>query len=262
MATKTPSSDVKQPGHVVHTEPTPKWLRVVAGGQTVADSHNALIMFEAGHTPVYYFPIDDVRMEYFEASDHTTHSPYLGDARFWTLRVGDKVEANAMWNYPQQADDGPAIQDHVAFVWDAMDAWFEENEEVYVHARDPYKRVDILPSTRHVKVLLDGETIAETHNPTLLFETGLPVRYYIPKTVIRLDLLRPSDRVTRCPYKGAASYYSVQTGERLHQDLVWYYTYPTNESSGIKGLACFFNERAGIYVDGEPLVRPQTKWSK
>lgn len=215
-------------------------------------------MFETGRTPVYYFPVADVKTEYFEPSEHTTHSPVLGDARFWTLKVGDKTEENAMWSYPS----GPGIEDYVAFVWGAMDAWFEENDEVYVHARDPYKRIDVLPSTRHVKIVVDGETVAETHNPTLLFETGLPVRYYIPKMDIRLDLLEPSDRVTRCPYKGAASYYSVQTGERLHKDLVWCYTYPTNESAGIRGLACFYNERAEIFVDGELLERPKTKWSK
>lgn len=262
MATQTQSSDVTQPVGVVRTEPTPKWIRVVAGGHVIADSRKALILFETKRIPVYYFPMEDVRMEYFEPTGHTADSPHLGSASFWTLKAGDKTEANAMWNYPDPMDDGPALQDYVAFEWDAMDAWFEENEQVYVHARDPHKRVDVISSTRHVKVIVDGETIAETHNPTLLFEAGMPVRYYIPKMDVRLDLLQVSDRVTRCPYKGEASYYSVQTGERLHEDLVWYYTYPTAEAGGIKGLLCFFNERADIHVDGEQQERPHTNWSK
>ena len=261
--TQASARETRNPDHHVWVEPSPKWVRGIAGGQVIVDSKRALLLRETGHTPVYYFPMDDVRMEWFEPTDHATHCPYKGDARYWTLKLGERVEKNVIWSYPERIEeDDPDLAGYVAFYWDKVDAWFEENDQVYVHARDPYKRVDVIPSTRHVKVSVDGETVAETDSPTLLFETGLPVRYYIPKMDTRLDKLEPSDRVTRCPYKGEAHYYSVRTGERLHQDLVWYYTYPTNESSGIKGFLCFFNERADIEVDSVALERPKTKWSK
>jgi uncharacterized protein (DUF427 family) len=218
----------------------------------IADSKRVLLLRETGTIPVYYFPMEDVRMDVFTQTDRATHCPYKGDASYWTLKIGDRVEENAIWSYPVPIDDDARkLVGHVAFYWDKVDSWFEENEQIYVHARDPYKRIDVIPSTRHVQVMLDGETVADTHAPTLLFETGMPVRYYLPQMDVRLDLLEPSDRVTRCPYKGEAHYHSVKTGERLHQDLVWHYTYPTNEATGIKGYLCFFNERAEIIVDGE-----------
>jgi uncharacterized protein (DUF427 family) len=129
-----------------------------------------------------------------------------------------------------------------------MDAWFEEDEEVFVHARDPYTRVDILASSRHIRVEVDGTTLAETVKPTLLFETGHPVRYYLPKTDVRMDLLTPSDRVTRCPYKGQAEYWSLRDADR--PDVAWSYRMPLPESQKIAGLICFYPDKVDIYVDG------------
>ena len=261
--TQAPERGVRQPGHRVWVEPSARWVRGVANGEVVVDSKRALLLHETGSLPAYYFPMDDVRMELFEPTDHATRCPYKGDASYWTLKVGDLVVENAVWSYPERLDEeSPDLSGYVAFYWNKIDAWFEESQQVFGHARDPYHRVDVIPSSRHVKVVLDGETVAETHNPTLLFETNLPVRYYLPIMDVRLELLRPSDRTTLCPYKGEAGYYSVQTAERLHQDLVWYYRYPTSESSAIKGLVCFFNERADLFVDGEPIERPTTRWSK
>ena len=260
---QTETRRARDPDQHVWVETSPKWVRGIAEGQVIVDSKRAVLLHETGHIPVYYFPMEDVRMELFEPTDRTTQCPYKGEARYWTLKVGERVEKNAIWSYPKRLEEEDAdLSGYVAFYWDKIDAWFEENEQVYVHARDPYKRVDVIPSTRHVRVSVDGETVAETDSPTLLFETGMPVRYYIPMMDVRLDGLEPSDRVTRCPYKGEAHYHSVRTGERLHQDLVWYYTYPTTEATGIKGFLCFFNERADIEVDGVTLERPKTQWSK
>jgi len=130
-----------------------------------------------------------------------------------------------------------------------------------VHPRDPYSRVDILASTRHVQVEIDGVTVADSRQPRILFETGLPPRYYVPLTDLRMDLLCPSDTQTRCPYKGIASYWSVDTGQAVHTDVVWIYRTPLPESQKIAGLACFYNEKVDITLDGEPQERPKTHFS-
>ena len=131
-----------------------------------------------------------------------------------------------------------------------MDAWFEEDEEVFTHPRDPYTRVDILPSSRHVRVDVDGVTVAESARPTLLFETGLPPRYYVPKTDVRMDLLVPTASSSHCPYKGDASYWSLTLEDRVVEDVAWSYRTPLPESQKIAGLVCFFPDKVDLYVDG------------
>ncbi|HEX6538520.1 MAG TPA: DUF427 domain-containing protein [Candidatus Dormibacteraeota bacterium] len=149
----------------------------------------------------------------------------------------------------------------VRFDWDAMDEWLEEDEPVYTHPRDPYKRIDVLASSRRVVVGLDGVTVAESRRPRILFETHLPPRYYLPLTDARLDLLHPSARHTHCAYKGEASYWSVDTGVRVHRDVVWMYRAPLPEAQKIAGLLCFYNERCDLSVDGVTQTRPRTKFS-
>jgi uncharacterized protein (DUF427 family) len=140
-----------------------------------------------------------------------------------------------------------------------MDAWFEEDEQVYTHPRSPYVRVDILPSSRQVRFEVDGVIVAESPRPRVLFETGLPPRFYLPRTDVRLGLLEPSDRVTHCPYKGRAEYWSVRVGDTLHQDLAWSYPTPLPESQRIAGLVTLYNERVDLYLDGVHQPRPQTQ---
>ena len=142
-----------------------------------------------------------------------------------------------------------------------MDEWLEEDEPIYTHPRDPYSRVDILASSRRVRVELDGVTLAESHSPRILFETGLPPRYYLPLPDLRRDLLRPSTKQTHCPYKGTAGYWSVEVNGTLYEDLVWIYRTPLPESQKIAGLACFYNERVDVFVDGVAVERPRTPFS-
>ncbi len=246
----------------VALEPSPRWVRVFFNGQPVADSRRVLLMRELGHLPVYYFPLEDVRTEYLEPTDHRTHCPHKGDARYWTVRMGERQVENAAWAYPEPAPGAPDLGGYLAFYWDKMDAWFEEDEQVYVHPRDPYKRIDALPSSRHVQVVVGAEVVADTHRPALLFETGLPTRYYIPLTDVRVDLLVPSEKKSQCPYKGIASYYSVKVGDQVFPDLAWYYPFPIPECPKIQNLVCFFNEHVdAIIVDGEEMPRPRTPWS-
>jgi uncharacterized protein (DUF427 family) len=247
---------------VVRVQPAGRRVRAMLGGRTVADSTATLLLLERGHLPVYYFPIEDVRRELLEPSDRTSTCPRKGEATYHSVRVGERFAQDAMWGYPEPIAECPDISRHVAFYWNAMDSWWEEDDEVFVHARDPYTRVDVLRSSRHVRVELDGQTVAESRRPLLLLETGLPARWYLPRADVRQHLLRPSDTVTACPYKGRATYVSVDTGEALHTDIAWIYPAPIPECPKIEQAICFFNERVDLFVDGEHQPRPTTKWSK
>jgi len=179
------------------------------------------------------------------------------------LRVGDRIAEHAAWSYLQPLPDGPQVQGYVAFYWELMDAWYEEEQQVYAHARDPYKRVDILPSTRHVQVVLGGVIIADTHRPLLLLETGLPIRYYISEQDILMDYLESTETTSHCPYKGTAAYWSASIGERVFKDIVWSYHEPLPECIPIAHYLSFYNERVdAIYVDDELVPVPKTIWSE
>jgi uncharacterized protein (DUF427 family) len=237
-------------------------VRVVFAGITVADSMHVMLLHEFGRLPVFYFPLEDVRMDLLEATEQRNSSPLKGEASYWTIRVGDRVAKDAAWSYPSPLPGGPPIKGYLAFYWHLMDAWYEEDEQVFAHACDPYKRVDILPSSRHVRVVLAGVTIADSRRPRLLLETGLPTRYYLPEQDIRMDLLGPTETVTRCPYKGQASYWSATIGDRVFRDIAWSYRDPLPACSPISRLLCFFNERVeAIYVDDERQAVPSTPWS-
>jgi uncharacterized protein (DUF427 family) len=244
--------------HWVATEPSPRHVRAVFSGVTVADSKRVLLLRERGHVGVYYFPMDDVRVDLLTRTDHRTHCPYKGDASYWSVDVNGRRADNAVWGYEDPLPDRVDIKGHVAFYWDKLDHWFEEDEEVFVHPRDPHHRVDVCRSRRHVRVVVGDETVAESDRPVLVFETGLPVRYYLPKPDVHLDLLTPTDTVTACPYKGQARYWLAGTVK----DAAWSYTYPLPAVASIAAHVCFFQERVDeIWVDGEQVDRPRTPWS-
>jgi uncharacterized protein (DUF427 family) len=243
----------------VRIEPGAKRVRAYLGGDVIADTTSPMLVWEAPYYPTYYIPVADVRTELLEAESEVAHSPSRGDGSTYTVRAGGKEAHGAAVRY----EDSPIeeLRDLIRLEWDAMDAWFEEDEEVFTHPRDPYKRVDILPSSRHVRIEVDGVTIAESTSPRLLFETGLPPRYYLPKTHVRMDLLVPTDSESHCPYKGQAEWWSVRANGSVHEDLAWSYRMPLPESQKIAGLVAFYNEKVDIYVDGVLQERPHTKFS-
>jgi uncharacterized protein (DUF427 family) len=205
----------------------------------------------------------DVRMDLFTPTDHHTHCPYKGDASYWSIRVGDRVAENAAWAYRDPYREMLAIADYVSFYWDRVDSWWEEDEQIFVHPRDPKKRVDVVLSHRPVEVRLGGETVARSENARFLFETGHPTRYYIPRADIRMDLLTPSAKTSRCPYKGTARYFSATAGGRRFEDIAWSYEDPVAECPKIRGLVCFFAENVdATLVDGAAVEKPATRWSK
>jgi uncharacterized protein (DUF427 family) len=245
-------------------EPSPRWIRVKFGGTIIADSRRALLLGQygpgpfPGYLPSYYFPQADVRMD---ALEPTARQDQRGVVAYRTLGIAGQVAEHAAWIVQTPPPAFAALQGMVSFRWDRMDAWYEEQEEVFVHARDPHQRVDVIASSRHVRVEIGGLTIAETRRPYLLFETSLPTRYYIPRADVRMDLLRPTQHSSHCPYKGKARYWSVSAGEHRHENIVWSYPNPIPENPKIKDLLCFFNEQVDLFVDGELQPRPHTPWS-
>ena len=242
----------------VRVEQGAKRVRAYLAGRLVADTKRPFLVWEIPYYPAYYLPLADVAAD-LEPTGKTEHSPSRGDAEIFDVRVEGAVAEAAAKRYR----DSPLtdLRDLVRIDWPAMDEWLEEDEPVYTHPRDPYSRVDILGSSRHVRVELDGVTVADSRQPRILFETGLPPRYYLPLSDLRTELLRPSDTSTHCPYKGTAGYWSVDTGKGVHTDVVWIYRTPLPESQKIAGLACFYDEKTDVYLDGELQQRPATKFS-
>jgi uncharacterized protein (DUF427 family) len=197
-----------------------------------------------------------VRTDLFEKSAHSETDPRLGERTYDSIVVGAKQAVDAVFRYPKPIADGPDLSEYVSFVWDAVDAWFEEDEQILRHARDPYKRVDVLHSSRHLRVLVNGVVVADTQRPMLLFETGLPVRYYLPKLDVRLDLLTPTATTSRCPYKGEAIYWSLDANGEHLDDIVWSYPSPIPELPKIENLLAFYNEKVDIEIDGTIIDRP------
>jgi uncharacterized protein (DUF427 family) len=242
----------------VRVEPNPKWVRGVIDGRAVVDSRHSRFVWEIPYYPAWYFPVEDVDAKLIENGE-TLRSPSRGRGTRYDLVVGDRTIPNAAWRHVDSPVD--ELRDLVRIEWDALDIWFEEDVEVFVHPRSPEVRVDALPSSRHVRILVDGEAVADTTRSTILYETGLPPRYYVPKTDVRMDLLTPTDLSTACPYKGWANYWNLTIGDQTHDNIVWGYRTPLPESEPIAGLVCFYNEKVDVEVDGELLERPKTPFS-
>jgi len=242
----------------VHVEPCRKRIRTYLAGELVADSQRPMLVWEKPYYPTYYLPVEDFRAQ-LVPTGRVEPSPSRGDGHRFDVRVATAIAPAAALRYP----DSPLeqLRDLVRLDWDAMTEWLEEDEPVYTHPRDPYTRVDILASSRHVRVEVDGVTVADSRQPRILFETNLPPRYYLPLVDLRLDLLRPSATCSHCPYKGTATYWSLDTGRAVHEDAVWTYRAPFPESQKIAGLACFYNEKVDIHIDGMLQERPRTHFS-
>jgi uncharacterized protein (DUF427 family) len=239
----------------VRVEQGAKRVRAYLEGQLVADTRRPFLVWEWPYFPTYYIPAGDVRAELIPTGK-TEHSPSRGDGQLFDVAVATATAEGAALRYPDSPLD--ALRDLVRLDWGSMSEWFEEDEPVYTHPRDPHTRVDILASSRRVRIEVGGVTVAESGQPRILFETGLPPRYYLPLTDLRMDLLLPSTKQTHCPYKGMAEYWSVDTGQAVHEDIVWIYRTPLPESQKIAGLACFYNEKVDLYLDGELQERPRT----
>jgi uncharacterized protein (DUF427 family) len=242
---------VDGPAHRLLFEPFPRRVRAVFGGETVLDTTRGKLLHESNLLPQLYLPRADVRADLLSPTDHHTHCPFKGDASYWSVTVGGRTAENALWAYPEPLPDAEWLRDHVAFYWPSMDAWFDEDEEVAGHLRNPYTRVDTRATSRHVKVVAGGEVVAESRRAVLLSETGLPNRFYLPVEDVRRDLLELSATHTVCPYKGTASYRSLRTPAGVIADAAWCYPEPFDGVSAIRGQLCFVAEGVETWVDGE-----------
>jgi uncharacterized protein (DUF427 family) len=244
---------------VNHVEPVPRRIRAVLDGAVVIDSRSALYVWEWPRYPQYYLPIADIDPGILIDEEHEEHLR-RGTARRLGVRAGAEERPGVAHHYI--ASDIEGITDMVRFDWAALDGWFEEDEQVFVHPRDPYTRVDALRSGSDVRVELDGVVLAESSRTVMVFETGLPTRYYVDRLDVRFDHLVPSNTVSSCPYKGTTSgYWSVDVGGRVIPDLAWAYDFPTRQLQPIAGLVAFYNEKVDITVDGTHLERPDTHFS-
>ncbi len=242
----------------IRVEHSRKRIRILLAGELVGDTTGALLVWEVPYYPTYYVPAADVHAKLIPAGSDS--DARLGEAEVLTVAVpGGTTAEGAARRY--SASPARQLNHAVRFDWGAMSEWLEEDEPVYTHPRDPHTRVDILASSRHVRVEIDGVTVADSRSPRILFETGLPPRYYLPLTDVRTDLLRPSDSQSHCPYKGTAAYWSVDTGTTVHEDVVWIYRAPLPESQKIAGLAAFYDEKVDVFIDEVAQRRPQTKFS-
>ncbi len=235
-------NEFRPPAAIV--EPTPRRIRVRLGSTVVADSSRALLLDEISERgfPTYFLPYEDVRPGVLAD----------GAEGRWSVVAGGRRADGGAWT----DDRFNQLKDHVTFSWETLE-WYEEDEQIFVHARSPRHRVDTLHSSRRVQVLIDGEEVANSARPVLLFETHLPTRYYLPFADVRTDRLSASETVTRCPYKGVARYWSHPG----LADAAWSYPDPVAEIPKIRDLVCFYNERVDIVLDGVPQDRPVTPFS-
>lgn len=226
----------------LRVEHSGRWVRGYIGNTAIIDSKRVAVVYGARRSATYFFPISDVRMDLLTPSTLADN----GEQR-WTLSLDGRTVQDIAWTVPSSTE----LKDYIAFEWPKIERWYEEDEEVFVRPRDPYHRVDVMNSSRHIKVVIDGQVVAETRQPRLLFETGVRTRYYIPKVDVRMDLLEPTATSTACPYKGNAVYWSARVEDNVYPDIVWSYPFPTLESAKIQNMLSFYNEKVDIYVDGE-----------
>jgi uncharacterized protein (DUF427 family) len=244
---------------VDHVEPAPRRVRAEMGGRVVLDTLQALYLWEWPYYPQYLIPSADVDPGALVDSE-TTHRVSRGTVSDVGLRVGALERMPAGRRYEESRI--PELVGHIRFDWDALDAWFEEDEQVFVHPRNPYVRVDALRSSRRVRVEKDGVVLADSPAPVMVFETGLPTRYYVDRSAVDFSHLVPSQTVTACPYKGRTTgYWSVRTGDGEYPDLAWSYDFPTRQLLPIAGLVAFYDERVDVFLDGVPQPRPTTHFS-
>ncbi len=241
---------------VNQVEPAPRRVRGLLGGEVIFDTSRAIYVWEWPNYPWYYVPLADVRDDFLIDEQHP-QKVAQGSARRHGLQVGDVSRPKAVRVFEEDSIAGLAGM--ARFEWQALDSWFEEDEEIFVHPRNPYTRVDALRSTRRVRIELDGLLLAESSATVMVFETGLPTRYYFDRSAVDFDHMKATDTTTSCPYKGRTSqYWSILAGGAIHPDLAWGYDFPTRQLLPIAGLVAFYNEKVDVIVDRDRLPRPNT----
>lgn len=249
--------EVVGPAHQLYLEPLGPRVRVVVAGEVIADTTAAALLHETGLAPVIYLPVADVHAEVLEPSGSTTHCPFKGDATYHHLRVGGERRSDAVWSYPDPIEGCPPLDGLVAFDPHGVDAVYLEEERVRGHVRDPYHRVDAMPSARQVTVRAAGRVIAQSERAMLVFETGLPMRTYLPEEDVDASVLASSSTVTTCPYKGTTGrYHTVDVDGQRFPDAVWVYADPDPSVAAIAGLLAVDDAQLEVVHEHEPFATP------
>jgi uncharacterized protein (DUF427 family) len=241
------------PAHRIYFADFPRRLRALVGDRVVLDTTRAKLLYETGIKPVPYVPLEDFDQSLLERTDHSTHCPFKGDASYWSVRAGDDVVENAVWAYEEPLPDSPWLRGYGSLYWEKATDWFVEEERAFGHLRDPFHRVDVHESSRPVTVTAGGRVVARSQRPKLLFETGLPLRVYIPRADVAAGVLAPSDTRTICPYKGEATYWSVAG----IADAAWSYETPLPEAMKAQDHVSFDGDGIEIEI-GEPRAQLPT----
>lgn len=239
-------------GTVIYWEDSPKRFRIEIGGRTVADNRGVKLLHETGHLMQLYFPREDVKMDLLKTSGKTTQCPHKGDASYYSM-TGSAVD-NVAWSYEEPLAHAPPMKDYLTFDLEKVGDWFEEEERGYAHPRDPYHRVDVAMTSRHVVARVGREIVAETGRPAMLFETSLPPRYYFSPDDVRSDHLEKSETVTDCPYKGPAQHWHAEAGGERIEDAAWSLADLIGDATKIVGWFCFYPGKVETEVDGEILA--------
>lgn len=225
------------PQHKLLLTAFPRRIRATLGGRTVVDSERAMLLHESNIFPVLYFPVDDVAGELLTKTDQSTHCPFKGDASYWTVSAGETIADNAVWGYEAPIESASWLRGYVAVEWGRMDRWFDEDDEIFGHFRDPYHRVDARPTRRHYQVNIDGHLVADTTNAFVISETGGDNRIYIPPTDVRTEEFARSETTTHCPHKGDTVYWHHP--ETDSHDVAWSYPTPLEEATRVAGYFSF-----------------------
>jgi uncharacterized protein (DUF427 family) len=220
-------------------EPTHRRIRLKAGGRTIADTTEAIVIYENGGHPVYYLPKSDFLADILSPVAKGEASTLLGERQVFDVAG---IGTSKAWSFDGSAIGRHELADFVTVEWSAV-RWFEEDEEIFRHPRNVHKRVDAIPSSRLVEVFVDGRLVARSSRAVFLFETGLITRYYFPAEDIVAGRLTESELKTYCPYKGTASYCHFELDGKRHDKIVWAYPEPLDETARIAGLISFYNEK-------------------
>ncbi|KZL65605.1 duf427 domain protein [Colletotrichum incanum] len=250
------------------TQATSRRVRIILNHTYIVDTTNAIHIWEHVAYPQYYVPTSELRncnwkdkQDIQSAEDSSSVAAHVVEISIPGQNGNKDLVTDRVLRFSDDGKLSGVLKGLMRLEFGSMDQWLEEETPIYVHPKDPFKRIDILPSSRSVEVKVAGRSIAKTDFAVHLLETGLPTRYYLPLASVDQSVLRKSELMTKCPYKGDAEYYHIVVNGEEHKDLVWYYRLPTHESAGIAGLLCFYNEKVDIVLDGELLERPSTFFS-
>lgn len=232
------------PEHLLFFEEFPRRVRASFAGRTVADTRRGRLLHETGLLPVLYIPDGDLAVDLLHRTDHGSPCPFKGDTAYWSVRVGGARAENSVWGYPEPNPSADWLRGYKAIAWDAMDAWYDEDEQVHGHLRDPYHRVDVRATSQRVRVLAGDVLLAESTRAKVLSETGLPNRYYLPREDVRVEL-RHSDTTAVCPYKGTSSYWSTEGLD----DVAWSYQDPLEDAAKVAGHVSFLHDRVTTEIE-------------